>query len=50
MPNYRRAKIPGAIWFFTVNLLERRDNNLLIEEISLLKDFIKKFTPHTHFK
>ena len=42
MPNYRRAKIPGATWFFTVNLLKRRNNNLLIEEISLLKDCIKK--------
>ncbi len=47
MSNYRRAKIPGATWFFTVNLLERRDNNLLIEEISLLKDCIKKvYTSH----
>ncbi len=24
MPNYRRALVPGASWFFTVNLLERR--------------------------
>lgn len=47
MPNYRRAKIPGATWFFTINLLERRDNNLLIEEILLLKDCIKKvYTSH----
>ncbi|MGA6098667.1 REP-associated tyrosine transposase [Stutzerimonas marianensis] len=24
MPNYRRALVPGASWFFTVNLLELR--------------------------
>jgi putative transposase len=24
MPNYRRAFVPGGCWFFTVNLLERR--------------------------
>lgn len=30
MPNYRRAWVPGATWFFTVNLLERRDNDLLV--------------------
>lgn len=24
MPDYRRAWMPGATWFFTVNLLERR--------------------------
>ena len=42
MPNYRRAKITGATWFFTVNLLERHNNNLLIKEIALLKASIKK--------
>jgi len=26
MPNYRRALVPGASWFFTVNLLQRRNN------------------------
>jgi hypothetical protein len=25
MPNYRRAFVPGECWFFTVNLLERRN-------------------------
>ena len=42
MPNYRRAKITGATWFFTVNLLERHNNNLLIKEVALLKASIKK--------
>ena len=37
MPNYRRAWVPGATWFFTVNLLERRGNDLLVREIELLR-------------
>jgi len=27
MPNYRRAFVPGGCWFFTVNLLERRQTS-----------------------
>ena len=42
MPNYRRAYIPGGTWFFTVNLLQRHDNNLLIREINLLRDVVRK--------
>ncbi len=36
MPNYRRVFIPGGTWFFTVNLLERRQR-LLTENIGLLR-------------
>ena len=32
MPNYRRTDTPGATWFFTVNLLERHGNDLLVRE------------------
>jgi putative transposase len=32
MPSYRRAFISGGTWFFTVNLLRRRHNDLLIRE------------------
>jgi putative transposase len=28
MPNYRRAFVPGGCWFFTVNLLERRQSTM----------------------
>jgi putative transposase len=42
MPNYRRLQMPGSIWFFTVYLLQRHNNNLLIEEITTLKACIKK--------
>jgi putative transposase len=36
MPNYRRAFVPGGCWFFTVNLLERRQT-LLIDHIEVLR-------------
>ncbi len=42
MPNYRRAFIPGGTWFFTVNLLQRHHNDLLIREISLLREMVKR--------
>lgn len=37
MPNYRRAFVPGGCWFFTVNLLERR-NTLLTDHIDALRE------------
>jgi putative transposase len=36
MPNYRRAFVPGGCWFFTVNLLDRRQT-LLVDQIELLR-------------
>jgi putative transposase len=36
MPNYRRAFVPGGCWFFTVNLLERRQN-LLVDHVEALR-------------
>jgi putative transposase len=36
MPDYRRAWAPGGTYFFTVNLLERKGNNLLIRKIEHL--------------
>ncbi len=38
MPDYRRFEHPGATWFFTVNLAERRNNRLLINRIDLLRE------------
>ncbi len=42
MPNYRRAFIPGGTWFFTANLLQRHDNDLLIREINLLRETVRR--------
>ena len=41
MPDYRRAWQPGGTYFFTVNLLQRRDNNLLTRHIDLLRSAVK---------
>jgi len=32
-----RASIPGATWFFAVNLAERKGNRLLVEEVDSLR-------------
>ena len=37
MTNYRRIFVPGATWFFTVNLQERNNNHLLVENLDLLR-------------
>jgi putative transposase len=37
MPDYRRLWIPGGTYFFTVNLLERRGNDLLVRKLDLFK-------------
>ena len=42
MPNYRRAYVPGGTWFYTVNLLERHGNDLLVREIELLRATVRR--------
>jgi REP element-mobilizing transposase RayT len=42
MANWRRAWWPGGTWFFTVNLLERRNNRLLVEQIDLLRHSVAR--------
>jgi putative transposase len=42
MPDYRRAWHPGDTYFFTVNLLRRQSNDLLIRHIELLREAVKK--------
>ena len=42
MPNYLRPHRPGATWFFTVNLLQRRGNDLLAREINLLRAVVAR--------
>lgn len=37
MSNYRRARVPGGTYFFTVNLLKLR-RRLLVEHVDLLRD------------
>ena len=40
MPNFRRNRVPGGTYFFTVNLLDRK-SNLLVEKIDLLREVVK---------
>ena len=42
MPNFIRAYVPGGTWFFTVNLLQRHNNDLLMREIDTLRDVVKR--------
>lgn len=39
MPNYRRAFVPGGCWFFTINLLKRRET-LLVDRIETLREAV----------
>ncbi len=41
MPDYRRNRVPGGTYFFTVNLLERR-SDLLIRHIHELREAIRE--------
>jgi len=41
MPNYRRLRVPGGTYFFTVTLIDRK-SDLLIRKIELLREAVKK--------
>ena len=41
MPNYRRAYHPGGTYFFTVNLLQRAGNDLLVCHIDTFRSVVK---------
>lgn len=40
--DYRRAWHPGGTYFFTLNLLQRRDNDLLVRHVNALRHVVKK--------
>ncbi len=42
MPDYRRNRVAGGCYFFTVNLLERYNNSLLTDAIDLLRESVKQ--------
>ncbi len=41
MPDYRRNRVPGGTYFFTVNLLER-SSDLLVDQIDALREAVRK--------
>ena len=49
MPDYRRNRVPGATFFFTVNLLDRR-SGLLVAEIDRLRDAVRSVRARAHFR
>jgi putative transposase len=41
MPDYRRYRLPGGTYFFTVNLLQRYPNDLLVRHIDILRAVVR---------
>jgi hypothetical protein len=48
MPDYRRNRIPGATYFFTVNLRQRR-SDLLVQHIDTLRHAVRKVRRRSPF-
>ena len=42
MTEYRRARVPGATYFFTVNCAERKGNSILTDNIDTLRNAFRK--------
>ena len=49
MRTYIRAKLTGGVYFFTVNLAERSNNDLLISNIELLREAFRLAKQHHPF-
>ena len=50
MSNYHRMWVPGGTYFFTINLLQRNKNNLLVRHIRLLRECVEKEKVRRPFK
>ncbi len=48
MPDYRRNRVPGGTYFFTVNLLDLR-SDLLVSEIHALRDAVRQVRARYRF-
>jgi len=49
MPDYRRNRIAGGCYFFTDNLLEHYQNQLLVQQIDILRDVVRRVRVHHPF-
>ncbi len=49
MPGYRRNRVPGGTFFFTVNLFDRR-SNLLVLWIDALRDAVRQVRTRAPFQ
>ena len=50
MPNYQRVWNPGGTYFFTVNLLQRHNNDLLVQQIDVLRKNVQQVRTDHPFK
>lgn len=50
MSDYRRAWYPGGTYFFTVALLQRHGNDLLVREIALLRRVVSEVIARHPFR
>jgi putative transposase len=49
VPDYRRNRVPGGIFFFTVNLLDRRPD-LMVTQIEILRDAVRRVRARAPFR
>ena len=49
MPDYRRYRVLGETYFFTVNLLQRYPNDLLVRHIEALRSAVRHVRDHWQF-
>ena len=49
MPNYRRNRVPGATYFFTVTLRDRR-SGLLVTQIDALREAVREVRRQSPFR
>src|ERR1700730_3873749 len=49
VPDYRRNRVPGGSFFFTVNLLDRR-SGLLVMQIQAFRDAVRQVRLHAPFR
>ena len=50
MTEYRRFQLPGATWFFTVNLAERTGNRRLVEYVEVLRAAFRRALSERPFR
>ena len=50
LPDYRRYRIPGGGYFFTVNLLERFPNDTLVRHVDLLRGVVRDVRQRWSFR
>ena len=48
--DYRRIWHPGGTYFFTINLLQRKNNDLLIRHVQFLRESVKTVKAHHPFE